>query len=64
MILSTRLYCEPHSSDSHSLPHAVQNAFEDTSRWTVQHRLDTLVQDGEVKKKKHGENRVSYWIPK
>jgi len=36
--------------------------FEDASRWTVQRRLDSLVDDGELCKKKHTENRVSYWI--
>ena len=36
--------------------------YDDASRWTVQRRLDTLVEDGEVNKKKHTENRVSYWI--
>lgn len=50
--------CEPYSVSD------IVDAFEDTSRWTVQRRLDTLVEDGEVEKKKHGENRVSYWIPK
>ena len=37
--------------------------FEDVSRWTIQRRLDTLVEDGQLAKKKHSENRVSYWIP-
>lgn len=34
----------------------------DASRWTIQRRLDTLVDDGEIQKKKHGKNRVSYWL--
>lgn len=34
----------------------------DASRWTIQRRLDSLVDRGEVRKKKHGENRVSYWV--
>ena len=36
--------------------------FPDASRWTVQRRLDSLVEDDELSKKKHTENRVSYWI--
>ena len=40
------------------------DAFPDASRWTVQRRLDSLVEEGELSKKKHTENRVSYWIPK
>lgn len=35
----------------------------DTSRWTIQRRLDTLVEQDQLRKKKHGENRVSYWVP-
>jgi len=40
------------------------NAFPDVSRWTIQQRLDSLVEEDELSKKKHTENRVSYWIPK
>lgn len=40
----------------------IQDQFSDASRWTLQRRLDTLVENGEVKKKKHTSNRVSYWI--
>ena len=50
--------CEPYSVSN------IVDTFEDTSRWTVQRRLNTLVEDGKISKKKHGENRVSYWIPK
>jgi len=35
----------------------------DASRWTIQRRLETLYEEGEVEKKKHDENRVSWWIP-
>jgi len=38
-------------------------AFDDVSRWTIQRRLDQLVEDGAVSKKKHSQNAVSYWIP-
>lgn len=48
--------CEPYSVSD------LETLFDDTSRWTIQRRLDTLVEDGEVRKKKHGENRASYWI--
>ncbi len=36
--------------------------FDDTSRWTIQRRLESLREDGEVRKKKHSENRVSWWV--
>lgn len=47
------------------VPYTVSDLVDefDTSRWTVQRRLDSLVEDGELRKKKHGENRVSYWVP-
>lgn len=50
--------CEPYTVGE------LEEIFEDASRWTIQRRLDTLVDDDEVSKKKHAENRVSYWIPK
>lgn len=34
---------------------------EYTNRWTVRRRLDDLVEDGFVNRKKHSESRVSYW---
>ena len=37
--------------------------FDDASRWTIQNRLDTLVEQGFVERKKHAANRVSYWVP-
>lgn len=36
--------------------------FPDASRWTVKDRLDQLVEDGFVQKKKHSKRRVTYWI--
>lgn len=36
--------------------------FDDASRWTIQRRLDDLVDAETVEKKKHSANRVSYWI--
>lgn len=36
--------------------------FDDASRWTIQRRLESLHDDGRIRRKKHGENRVSYWI--
>lgn len=36
--------------------------FDDTSRWTIQRRLDMLVEEGFVQRKQHSEKRVSYWI--
>lgn len=49
--------CEPYTVSD------LQDAFANASRWTIQRRLDALVDDGELSKKKHTENRVSYWIP-
>lgn len=50
--------CEPYTVSD------LADAFADASRWTVQRRLDSLAEDDELSKKKHTENRVSYWIPK
>jgi DNA-binding HxlR family transcriptional regulator len=41
----------------------LQDEFSDASRWTLQRRLDALVENGKLQKKKHTSNRVSYWIP-
>jgi len=48
--------CEPYTVGD------LVDAFEDTSRWTVQRRLETLRENGKVRKKKHSENRVSWYI--
>lgn len=48
--------CEPYTVNE------LQDLFDDVSRWTIQRRLDSLHGDGLVNKKKHTENRVSYWI--
>jgi hypothetical protein len=37
--------------------------FDDVSRWTIQRRLDTLVDQDRIRKKKHAKNAVSYWKP-
>ena len=49
--------CEPYTVSD------VAEIFSEASRWTIQRRLDTLVEDGLLSKKKHSERRVSYWIP-
>lgn len=49
--------CEPYTVSD------LVDRFEDASRWTIQRRLDTLVEKGDASKKKHTKNRVSYWIP-
>jgi len=56
-VLSQMNLCEPYTVSD------LQDEFPDASRWTLQRRLDALVEDGTVSKKKHTENRVSYWIP-
>jgi DNA-binding HxlR family transcriptional regulator len=35
--------------------------FEEVSRWTLQRRLEALHEAGEIRRKKHAENRVSWW---
>lgn len=55
-VLDALTPCEPYTASE------VAALFEDTSRWTIQRRLDTLVERGDVEKKKHSERRVSYWI--
>ena len=56
-VLSQMNLCEPYTVSD------LQDEFPDASRWTLQRRLDALVDDGAISKKKHTENRVSYWIP-
>lgn len=56
-VLDEMIPCEPYTVSD------LRDEFDDASRWTVQRRLDSLVEDGEVSKKKHSENRVSYWRP-
>ena len=56
-VLSQMNHCEPYTVSD------LQDEFPDASRWTLQRRLDALVEDEEISKKKHTENRVSYWIP-
>jgi DNA-binding HxlR family transcriptional regulator len=55
-VLEAMTPCEPYTVSD------LVDRYDDTSRWTVQRRLDTLVEDGEVSKKNHTKNRVSYWI--
>jgi len=55
-VLEAMRSCEPYTVSD------LVDPYDDASRWTVQRRLDTLVEDGQVNKKKHTENRVSYWI--
>jgi len=55
-VLSAMTSCEPYTVSD------LQDVFSDTSRWTIQRRLDTLVEQGDLSKKKHSENRVSYYF--
>lgn len=48
--------CEPYTVND------LTDLFDDVSRWTIQRRLDDLHDQGHVRKKKHTENRVSWWI--
>jgi DNA-binding HxlR family transcriptional regulator len=54
-VLSEMDACEPYTVSD------LQDVFSDTSRWTIQRRLDTLVEQGDLSKKKHSTNRVSYY---
>jgi len=56
-ILTEMNHCEPYIVSD------LEDLFSDASRWTIQRRLETLVENGDIEKKKHTENRVSYWIP-
>lgn len=55
-VLEQMTTCEPYTVND------LLDCFDDVSRWTVQRRLDTLHENGQIRKKKHTENRVSYWI--
>lgn len=35
---------------------------DDTTRWTIERRLETLHEQGRVRRKKHSANRVSWWV--
>lgn len=56
-VLDEMSQCEPYTAGE------IQDLFPDVSRWTIQRRLDSLLEDGKIAKKKHSENRVSYWKP-
>jgi predicted HTH transcriptional regulator len=48
--------CEPYTVSD------LADVFDSASRWTIQRRLDTLVDQGDLNKKKHAKNKVSYWV--
>jgi hypothetical protein len=55
-VLSAMMPCESYMMKD------FEEMFDDTSRWTLQRRLNALVDAGEVNKKEHGETRVTYWV--
>jgi hypothetical protein len=55
-VLSAMMTCESYTVKD------FKKMFDDTSRWTLQRRLNALVDVGEVNKKEHGETRVTYWV--
>lgn len=55
-VLDEMSVCEPYTVSD------LVDAFSDSSRWTIQRRLDTLVEKDELEKKKHSETRASYWV--
>jgi predicted ArsR family transcriptional regulator len=40
----------------------INEQFSDVSRWTIQRRLDSLHAAGDVEKKKHADDSVSWFI--
>ena len=48
--------CEPYTVSD------IKDEFNESSRWTIQRRLDSLVDSNKISKKRHSENRVTYWI--
>jgi len=50
--------CEPYTVSD------ISSQFNEASRWTIQRRLDTLVEAEKISKKTHDKNRVTYWIKK
>jgi len=40
----------------------IVDQFPDSNRWTIKRRLDQLVEDGFVERKKHSQSTVTYWI--
>jgi hypothetical protein len=55
-VLAAMEACEPYTVKD------FEGLFENTSRWTIQRRLDHLHDEGEIRKKKHGGTKVTYWI--
>lgn len=55
-VLNVMDVCEPYSAGE------LAGRFENASRWTIQDRLETLNGQGHIRKKKHNDRRVSWWI--
>ena len=47
--------CEPYTAGE------LTERFDDASRWTIQRRLQTLLDEEKIQRKEHAENRVSWW---
>jgi len=50
----------------HGVPYMASEVaalFEDMSRWAARDALETLHDRGDVQRKKHAANRVTYWLP-
>lgn len=56
-VLDKMTTCEPYTAGE------LADAFPDASRWTIQRRLQTLLDDDHIKRKEHAENRVTWWRP-
>jgi len=55
-VLKKMRLCEPYTVSD------IEDLFDDVSRWTIQRRLETLLEEEKVQKKKHTQNRVSWWV--
>jgi len=56
-VLDVMSVCEPYTAGD------FEDEFDNVSRWTIQRRLEALQERGDIQKKKHAENRVSWWKP-
>lgn len=36
--------------------------FDNAKRWSIRNRLEKLYEAGVIERKKHAQNRVSYWV--
>jgi predicted HTH transcriptional regulator len=54
-VFEAMMPCEPYTAAE------IADMFENTSRWTVHRRLESLYEEDKIRRKKHSNNRVSWW---